>query len=192
MCVTPPKVPTSPIGAAPSADESIELNEDEVDSGAESGDEEDIDEILQASGEIGSAKKSAKRRIMGSTIGKVGKVAKGGAKVGAKVGIGVAKAGVAVTKKGVGTGKKVVVTTAKTGVKIGKGTVSVGVSAGKKIGKGAVSVGVSAGKKVVGGSKSKNPPAKEPKYLKGNVNTKTTTTNWKRERDLHAAVNKTV
>ena len=33
-----------------------------------------------------------------------------------------------------------------------------------------------------------NPPAKEPKYLKGNVSTNTTTNKWKREKDLHVKI----
>jgi len=121
-------------------------------------------------------KKSHKRRIVGSTIGaikKVGnagaKVAKAGAKGSVKAGVAVTKAGVGVTKGGAVMGKKVVVSSVKASVKVGKGTVSAGVSAGKAI----------------IASRSKNPPAREPKA-------KHQSTRLQMERDLHVAVNKTV
>jgi hypothetical protein len=120
-----------------------------------------------------------KRRIVGSTIGAIGKVATAGAKVAkagakgsVKAGVAVTKAGVGVTKGGASMGKKVVVSSVKTSVKIGKGTVSAGVSAGKAI--------------IGSTSRSKNPPGREPKSKAGKE------TKWRRERDLHVAVNKTV
>jgi hypothetical protein len=124
-------------------------------------------------------KKENKRRIVGSTIGAIGKVATAGAKVAkagakgsVKAGVAVTKAGVGVTKGGASMGKKVVVSSVKTSVKIGKGTVSAGVSAGKAI--------------IGSTSRSKNPPGREPKSKAGKE------TKWRRERDLHVAVNKTV
>ncbi|CAB9508403.1 expressed unknown protein [Seminavis robusta] len=127
--------------------------------------------------------KKSKRRIVGSTIGAIGKVAKAGATAGAKVakagakgsvkaGVAVTKAGVGVTKGGASMGKKVVVSSVKTSVKIGKGTVSAGVSAGKAI--------------ISSTSRSKNPPGRQPKSKAGQQ------AKWRRERDLHVAVNKTV
>jgi hypothetical protein len=153
---------------------------------AESVDEDETDDLsgieyadLSTAGTSGS-KKSGKRRIVGSTIGAIGKVAtasakvaKAGAKGSVKAGVAVTKAGVGVTKAGAATGKKVVVSSVKTSVKIGKGTVSAGVSAGKAI--------------IGSTSRSKNPPAKEPKTKYVHSSTK-----LRRERDLHVAVNKTV
>lgn len=154
---------------------------------------DDEDDTVTGVGQLDSSgpTKKSKRRIVGSTIGAIGKVARGGAKVakagargGAKVakagakisvkaGVGVTKAGVGVTKAGAATGKKVVVSSVKASVKVGKGTVSAGVSAGKAI--------------IGSTSRSKNPPAREPKSKSvGSAKT------WRKERNLHVAVNKTV
>ena len=152
-------------------------------------DSDDEDDTCTGAGNLDSSgpTKKSKRRIVGSTVGAIGKVARGGAKVargGAKIakagakasvkaGVGVTKAGVGVTKAGAATGKKVVVSSVKASVKVGKGTVSAGVSAGKAI--------------IGSTSRSKNPPAREPKSKTvGSAKT------WRKERDLHVAVNKTV
>lgn len=159
-------------------EEEVQWEDDDSDD-----DEDDDTEApsIREYSELSSAPaKKSKRRIVGSTIGAIGKVAtagakvaKAGAKAGVKAGVGVTKGGVYVTKASAATGKKVVVSSVKTSVKIGKGTVSAGVSAGKAI--------------IGSTSRSKNPPAKEPKSKSVKSATK-----WRRERDLHVAVNKTV
>lgn len=144
----------------------------------ESDDEDETDGPLIEYSELSGApvNKKQKRRIVGSTIGAIGKVARGGAKVakaGAKASVkaggAVTKAGVGVTKATAAGSKKVVVSSVKTSVKIGKGTVSAGVSAGKAI--------------VGAASRNKAPPAREPKSKAGNAR-------WKRDRDLHMAMTK--
>ena len=122
----------------------------------------------------GAPAKKTKRRIVGSTIGALGKVgakvAKAGAKAGVKAGGAVAKGSVAVTKASAAGSKKVVVSSVKTSVKIGKGTVNAGVSAGKAI--------------IGSTSRNKAPPAREPKSKA------TASTRWRKDKDLHVAVNK--
>ena len=120
--------------------------------------------------------KKQKRRIVGSTIGAIGKVAtagakvaKAGAKASVKAGGVVTKAGVGVTKATAAGSKKVVVSSVKTSVKIGKGTVSAGVSAGKAI--------------IGSTSRNKAPPAYEPK-------SKSVNPLRRRDRDLHMGVSK--
>lgn len=155
---------------------------DSTNGDADSLDEEDVDESvgLEASdfAVTGLPVKKSKRRRVTGAIGKVAtagkKVAKAGAKAGVmgakagvKAGVGVTKAGIGVTKAGAAAGKKVV----KTGVKLGKGTVTTSVSAGKAI--------------IGSTSRSKNPPAREPK-------SKTSTKQWRKERELHVAVNQAV
>lgn len=164
-----------------------DLNDVDEDPLSEDSDSDDDDTAGGGNLDSSGPTKKSKRRIVGSTIGAIGKVARGGAKVtkagakaGVKAGVAVTKAGVGVTKAGAATGKKVVVSSVKASVKVGKGTV--------RVGKGTVSAGVSAGKAIIGStSRSKNPPAREPRSK-----TVGSAKLWKKERSLHVAVNKTV
>lgn len=127
--------------------------------------------IIEYSEISGAPVKKTKRRIVGSTIGAIGKVgakvAKAGAKAGVKAGGAVAKGSVAVTKASAAGSKKVVVSSVKASVKVGKGTVT-------------------AGKAIIGGTgRNKAPPAREPKSKATQ-----SVTRWRKDKDLHVGVKK--
>ena len=165
------------LNSAASMDASLDGFPDEEGSIEYDEESDDDDEAFAGLENVDQPGRSKKKNlhVARKTIGAIGKVARGGAKVakagakgGVKAGVTVAKAGVGVTKAGAAAGKKVAVSSVKASVKVGKGTVS-------------------AGKAIIGStSRSKNPPAREPKSK-----TVGSAKVWRKERDLYLAVNKT-